>query len=232
VFPTDLWPSGVPRPDPRQLRTLISFLSAVLRESTRINLTSISDPAEAWVVHVVDSVSAMPEVDAAPQGQLADLGSGAGFPGVPLAVLGARQTTLVESRSKKAAFLRRHAEPLPGVHISVAAMRSEELSSASPASFSVVTCRAVASMPVVLELAAPLLRRGGHVVAMKGIVEDDEEGAGRRAAEMLGLEKVSDREYELPGRDVERRVIAYQKTGESLVGLPRRPGMAKKRPLG
>jgi 16S rRNA (guanine527-N7)-methyltransferase len=232
VFPTDLWPSGVRRPDPWQLEALEAFLSNVLEESARINLTSVSDPAEAWVAHIVDSASAVPEVDAAPAGELVDIGSGAGFPGVPLAVLTARPTTLAESRWKKAEFLRRHAETLRGAHISVAGVRSEELASASPESFSVVTCRAVASMPVVLELAAPLLRRGGRVVAMKGRLDRDEADAGLRAAEIVGLEKVTDREYDLPGKDVERRVIAYEKKREALVALPRRPGIAKKRPLG
>jgi 16S rRNA (guanine527-N7)-methyltransferase len=231
VFPTRLWPAGVAEPEASQLEALARFLSDVLDGSTRVNLTSVSDPAEAWVVHVVDSVSVVPEVDAAPPGQLVDVGSGAGFPGVPLAVVTGRRTTLAESRRKKAEFLRRHAETLPGARIRVVGERSEELARAEPESFSVVTSRAVAALPVVLELSQPLLRRGGRVVAMKGGMDPEEAAAGLRAGRILGLEQVTDRTYDLPGKDAERRVIVYEKRGESEVSLPRRPGMAKKRPL-
>ena len=232
VFPTQIWPADVPQPGPEQLASLEYFLTEVLEANQELNVTGVSDPTEAWVLHVVDSASVVPEIDRAPSGPLADVGSGAGFPGVPLAVLTGRRTTLVESRQKKAAFLVRETAHLPQRSmIEVAAMRAEELAVEHGREYAVVTARAVAQLPTLVELASPLLSQGGHLVAMKGRPSMPELDAGSAAAALVGMRQLSVRRLSLPGLDAARTVIVYEKTGPSAVALPRRSGMAKKRPL-
>jgi 16S rRNA (guanine527-N7)-methyltransferase len=231
VFPTEIWPADVARPSPAQLAALEEFLAGVVEANRELNLTGMDDPAGAWVLHVVDSASAVPEVQAAPAGALADIGSGGGFPGVPLAVLTGRQATLVESRRKKAHFLVEALAGMPKYAIKVAAVRAEELARDHSGEYSVVTVRAVGELRTLVELASPLLAEGGHLVAMKGRPSQDELDAGSAAAEIVGMHQISERETSLPELHAARTMIVYEKTGPSSVVLPRRPGMAKKRPL-
>jgi 16S rRNA (guanine527-N7)-methyltransferase len=191
--------------------------------------TTVHDPAQAIDVHVADSLTglAVPELRAARR--LADLGAGAGLPGLPLALaLPETVVVLVESQRRKCAFLERAVAALALSNVEVAYARAEELEAAA---FDVVTARAVAALPVLCEYAAPLLAPGGVLVAWKGAVDAAEDADGLAAAQTLGLEREAMRPVE-PYAGSERRTLhVFRKIAPTPAGYPRRPGMAAKRPL-
>lgn len=219
--------------EPDQLAVLLRHLDWVLDVNRAIRLTAVSDPKRALAVHVVDSLIALDALSSAPQGGLVDIGSGAGYPGLPLAIVTGRRTVLLEPIRKKAEALRRflvqeNLEPW----ISVVEQRAEEYARAAPARTSVVTARAVASLPALVELAAPLLSPGGWLIAFKGSPDESEVAWGDRAAAICGLARRDVQRLTLPGEGHARTLIVYERCTEPLVDLPRRVGAAQKRPLG
>ena len=176
-------------------------------------------------VHVEDSLVALPWL---PEGRVADLGSGAGIPGLVLAASRPdSRFTLVESARRKCAFIRDTADAMGLENVSVLHARAEE----ARGEFDAVCARALAALPVLCEYAAPLLVEGGTAIFWKGAVAAAEEGDGRAAASVLGLsppEVVPVTPF--PGS--ERRTLwVFKKVAETPSRFPRRPGMASKRPL-
>lgn len=213
------------------LELCLQHLSWVLDVNAQLNLTAVRDPKRALSLHLIDSLLALEEVRGAPPGQLADIGTGGGFPGLPLCVAASRRGLLIDSVQKKARALDAFLVSAAISGVTTYAGRSEELALERRGGFSVCVARAVAELPVLVELASPLLCNGGHFVAMKGPLEPAERERGATAGRVCGLEEVGIREYRLPGTE-ERRVIAcYAKSGDPEVALPRRPGTAKKRPF-
>jgi 16S rRNA (guanine527-N7)-methyltransferase len=194
--------------------------------------TTVRDAAAAVDRHVADSLSALvlPSVRAARR--IADLGSGAGWPGLALAAaLPAAQVALVESASRRCRYLERAVEAAGLVNAHVVHARVEDWPEGI-GHHDLVTARALAALPVLCEYAAPLLADGGELVAFKGEVAEDEAAAGARAAAELGLE-VSEvlavRPYPGAGPATLHR---FRKIAPTPARFPRRPGMALKRPLG
>jgi 16S rRNA (guanine527-N7)-methyltransferase len=191
--------------------------------------TAVHARDEVQHVHIADSLAGLEIAALREARRIADLGSGAGLPGLVLAI--ARpdaEVVLVESVGKKCAWLERTVEALGLENVRVACARAEELEAGA---FDALTARALAALPVLCEYAAPLLREGGSLVAWKGAVGPDEEADGRHAAEVLGLERVEVRAVK-PYAGSERRTLhVFRKVGPTPEGYPRRPGMAAKRPL-
>lgn len=193
--------------DPRLER----WLEALLKTP---GLTAIADPTEARRVHLEGSLVALEHVGTFP-GELVDVGSGGGTPGIPLAVaLPDRSVTLLEANARKAAFLERMAQELPNV--TVVRGRAEEQ---SVDTYGVAVARALALPPVAAEWCLPLVRPGGGVVLYVGPTADMATVA--KVARLVG------------GGQVERHqgVIVIPKVAPTPEGFPRRPGMARKRPL-
>jgi 16S rRNA (guanine527-N7)-methyltransferase len=200
--------------------------------------TAVRDPAEAVDVHIADSLSALPLLDQARDGELparvADVGSGAGLPGIPLAV--ARPDThfdLVDSTERKCSFLTGLVESIRLPNVEVRCARVEEL----PAqgfrdAYGIVVARAVAPLATLVEYAAPLLAEGGALIAWKGRRDADEERGGAAAAAQLGLEPAAVRQVSPYEGSANRHLHLYRKVRPSPQGFPRRPGMARKKPLG
>ncbi len=165
-------------------------------------------------------------------GRLADIGSGAGVPGLPLAIaLPGARVALVESAARKAAFLERAVGVCGVANARVVHARAEAWPEGI-AAFDVVTARAVAPLEVVVEYAAPLLVIGGTLVAWRGRRDPSGEAAAARAAAELGLEPAGVVPVK-PYPSAERRhLYLMSKVTETPRGFPRRPGMALKRPLG
>jgi 16S rRNA (guanine527-N7)-methyltransferase len=192
--------------------------------------TTVRDPAAALDRHVADSLVALELPAVAAARRIADIGTGAGWPGLALALaLPTAHVWLVESAIRHCRYLLRASEGLENV--SVVHARAEEWEDGLGAN-DLVTARALAALPVVLEYAAPLLVVGGHVAAWKGAVPADEAAAGAAAADVLGLEPagvVSVRPFP-EARD--RTLHVFRKVAETPERFPRRAGMARKRPLG
>lgn len=208
-----------------------AYLQRILELNELQNLTRIHDSGSAVRLHLLDSLSVVPEVAAAPRGRLLDIGTGGGFPGVPLALATKRQTVVLDSSQKKIRAVSTALVDARIGHVDAVAARAEEYARANPAAFAVVVARAVAPLAALAELAAPLLMAGGHAVFLKGLPDGAELDAGATAASLLGLRQMRVRELELPGGGEHRVIIAYEKTGAPAIALPRRTGLAQKRPL-
>jgi 16S rRNA (guanine527-N7)-methyltransferase len=202
---------------------LVALLEAL--ESEPDPPTTVADPVDE---HLADSLSALPYVGS--PASIADIGSGAGFPGLALAAaLPGSRVTLFEAH-------RRHAEVAERLRIAAglrnARVVSERVESVSErASFDVVTARAVASLAVLVEYAAPLLVEGGRLVAWKGARDAAEELGGEEAGRVVGLSLARVISVEpFPGAH-SRHLHFYVKTAPTPDRFPRRPGMARKRPL-
>ena len=210
---------------------LDAHLHFVLEKNATLNLTSITDYERALVLHVLDSLLALPELDAAPEGALLDMGSGAGYPGLPLAILTGRPTTLLDAREKKINalqdFLSKQATSLS---VEAVAARAEEFAGDHLSAYAAVTARALSALPSLLELASPLLQQGGRLLALKGQLSADELSRAAQLVSATGLSLVGHREYSLPSGE-HRGVAVYEKISAAQVELPRRPGRAQRKPL-
>ena len=206
-------------------------LELVIEANKNINITRITDPQEALVLHIEDSLSALDELNAAPKGLFGDLGSGAGYPGIPLAIASGRRTVLVESRRKKAEVLDSIIRVLGlSEQVSTFSGRAELLARSEPQMFSVLTARALAKLSVLMELASPLLKRGGHLICYKAKVDEHELGDASRIEKKTGMKCKSIREICLD-EDISRTLIVFEKVAKPTVALPRREGEAQKNPL-
>jgi len=210
-----------------QLQTLHDILVA-----DPLAPTTISDPRRVLEDHLADSLVALEIEEVRKASAIADLGSGAGLPALPLAVaLPGARVTAVESNARKAEFISRAAAACGLDNVTVAAVRAEELLG-DREGFDLVTARAVAALPVVAEYAAPLLRVGGMLLVWRGRRDPEDEAAAAAAAPELGLESrepVPVAPY--PGA-AHRHLQPLIKVAETPARFPRRPGMARKRPLG
>ena len=193
--------------------------------------TSVRDPERAVDVHLADSLVAL-ELDVVREaGKIVDIGAGAGFPGLPLAVaLPGSEITLVDSQARKCAFIERVSADGRIENASVVCARVEEWPEGIGA-HDVVLARALAPQAVVLEYAAPLLRLGGAVVDWRGRRDPEEERSGAAAAELLGLKRTTIRRVE-PFEGVrDHNLHVYLKVRETPDRFPRRAGTARKKPL-
>jgi len=218
---------------PPELQTqLLLHLDWVLEQNRTINLTAIREPGEAVRLHTLDSLLALPEVLQAQAGLMVDIGTGGGFPGLPLALASGRDTLLLDSVGKKARALQGFiAEVQSPCSLQALAIRAEDLARESPGKATVVVARAVAALPSLVELASPLLGEGGVLVAMKGRLESPEVESADRVGKMTGMRRVGIREYALPLGGEQRSVAVYARRGQPTVRLPRRVGMAQSKPL-
>jgi 16S rRNA (guanine527-N7)-methyltransferase len=195
------------------------------------SITSVRDPERGVDIHVADSLVAL-ELDAVrAAARIADLGSGAGFPGLALAIaLPEAHVALVESVSRKGAFLERAARALELDNVTVVPARAESWRDGLAAN-DLVTARALAPLGVVLEYAAPLLEPGGMVVAWKGALEPGEAADAGAAAELLGLTPPEATPVEPFANAPDRNLYVSSKVRATPPQFPRREGMARKRPL-
>jgi 16S rRNA (guanine527-N7)-methyltransferase len=186
------------------------------------NLTAARDPS-AFAEHLLDALTLTKDVD----GPLIDVGSGAGLPGIPLAIATGQPVCLVESVKKKAFFLNR---ALSELHLDgeAVAIRAERLGAdaAFREHFRCATARALASAPTVAELTVPFLAVGGRALLQRGAMSERERQAVADAAPMLGAELVEER---ILGGD--RRVLVLRKVAPTQARFPRRDGIPEKRPL-
>ena len=205
---------------------------SILEANKTTNLTRITSRDEALVLHIEDSLVGLEEVSEAPEGLYGDLGSGGGFPGVPLALATGRETVLVDSVKKKMAIVQQAVNQLGlGRQITTCSDRIEDLALDRPGSFSVLTARALSRLVALLELSSPLLVKGGRLVCYKAQLSDEEMREARAVEDLLGMRLVSQRETTLSDGETRRTIVVFEKVGKAKLKLPRRIGAAQKTPL-
>lgn len=211
---------------------LLQHLDLLIEMNEHLNLTRITGIEDAVVLHIEDSLSVWREFSHS-DGEFCDLGTGGGFPGIPLGIASGRQGVLLDSVKKKAVAVQGFIDTmgLDG-QLEACGLRSEELAEDCPGRFQTVVVRAVSSLPAVEELATPMLAMGGRLIAMRGTETDEQVEQGSRAAEMLGLDLVSSREFDIGDGAAHRSVYLFERVREPEMKLPRRVGLAQKRPLG
>jgi 16S rRNA (guanine527-N7)-methyltransferase len=228
-----------------QLQQCLRLRALLLEWNERVNLTSITDPQEVLSKHFLDSFScllAIPEWNEERAQQerqalsLLDVGSGAGFPGLPLALACPRwQVTLLEATGKKVRFLEAAIAQLDlGSRVSALQGRAEDLAhdSRQRAQYDVVTARSVARLPTLLEYCLPFCRVGGRVIAHKKGEISDEIEHGSRAAATLGGRLIAQHPVNLPGLEDQRVLLVFEATRPAPAQFPRRAGAPANRPLG
>lgn len=217
-----------------QARLFATYLAYLRSENEHLNLTTIVEPVEVAIKHFVDSATVLKATEIDEGDALIDVGSGAGFPGVPVAILRPDlRVTLVEAVRKKAAFLERLVGELELPQVSVVVARAEELGRAKEhrERYGLATARAVASLPALWEYLLPLVRVGGGVAALKGPGVAEELPPARRAAQLLGGGEAEVRPFVLPGEAGERRIVVVRKISPTPKQYPRRVGVPAKTPL-
>jgi 16S rRNA (guanine527-N7)-methyltransferase len=212
-----------------RLEELLAFLA-----DDRQAPTAVTDPPTAVDVHVADSLSGLQVEGLRELSALLDIGSGAGFPGLVLSLaMPAAHFDLVEASARKCAFMERVVAGLGIENVRVVNMRAEEWgASEGAAAYSGVLVRAVGSLATLLEYAAPLLLPRGRLVAWKGRRDSGEEQQAARAGEQLGMRAVSVEWVGPYAGSRNRHIHTYELVGTCPPGFPRRPGMARRRPLG
>ena len=207
---------------------LEDFLSRMLEKNRTVNMTSITDFEEGKLLHIEDSLLAYHLIDGHVS-RIGDMGSGSGFPGAALAIATGKETDLIESVGKKARALEKIIQDMSlGFCLNVVNSRVEEISVREQ--YDVVTARALAPLPSLMELAYPILAKGGRLIAYKGNLDEEELAASRAITDKLGYGMPVIEECLLSDGKTHRALVVYEKTHEASVKLPRRPGMAQKRP--
>ena len=213
----------------RELDALGEYLALLLDANTRFNLTSVTDPDEAWTRHILDSLTLLPFIHSAQATSAVDVGSGGGLPGIPLAIaLPDVQITLLEVTGKKARFLEEVANKLRLQNVRVVSQRAESAGQdpAHRERYDIVLARAVGKLPVLLELTVPFARVGGHVLAMKGEKAAQEIAEAKQALHMLHV-RVAET-ANTPGGVI----VVIDKQRKTPGKYPRSPGEPGRLPLG
>jgi 16S rRNA (guanine527-N7)-methyltransferase len=222
-------------PTPRQVEQFSRYASLLVEWNERVNLTAITDEEGIVTKHFLDSLSVLPMLD--PLGEalsLIDVGTGAGFPGMALAIMRpAWQVTLLEATRKKVDFLALVAAELGLRNVMPLWGRAEERGqeAAHRERYDAAVARAVAELPVLAEFCLPLIRTGGRWVAQKGPRVEEEVQRARNAFGQLGGKLLTVESVAIPGLEEARTLVVVEKVRPTSATFPRAPGIPKKRPL-
>lgn len=202
--------------------------------NTRMNLTALTAPEDVAVKHIIDSLTAYDAALFDGARTLIDVGTGAGLPGIPLAVYAPQLTvTLLDSLNKRVRFLTEATAAMGLPNVRCIHARAEEAARTAEhrAAYDIVVSRAVARLPVLLEYTLPFVRVGGTLLALKGRAYAEEQKEARRAAEVLGGGRITARPVHLPGLDDVRAILTVTKERQTPAAYPRGGGAPTRRPL-
>lgn len=216
---------------PEQVDQFSNYANLLVEWNEKVNLTSITDPEEIVLKHFLDSLTLVPLI----QGRnMADIGTGAGFPGIPLKILLPQvKVYLVDSLAKRLDFLKVVIRDLKLAEVETIHSRAEDFARGPlyRESFDCVTSRAVARLPVLLEYAVPLLKKGGLFLAAKGSQVDEEVEESAKALQILGAEIKEIMRFSLGEEAEHRAIIVVEKTSPTPKVYPRKAGTPAKKPL-
>ena len=216
------------------IQQFLRYRHELLDWNTRMNLTAIKDPEEVLLKHFLDSLSLLTVYDK-PHARVLDIGSGAGFPGLPLKIVRPQwHVTLLEATGKKVTFLQHVIETLELKDVVAVHGRAEELAHKHEyrAAFDMVTARAVSSLSTLLEYAAPYCRVGGQIILPKKGALEEELAQGRRAAIQVGAAFKADIPLILSGIDDSRRLLVWEQKKPCPEQYPRSGAAMARKPLG
>ena len=211
--------------------SLARYAELLVEKNKVMNLTAITEPADIAALHFLDSVAMLPLVDLKGK-RVADIGTGAGFPGMPLRIVEPSiRLTLLDSLNKRIDFLKEVCEELGLTDVECVHGRAEEFAIDHRESYDIVTSRAVANLQMLSELCLPLVKVGGFFLSMKSVDSEQEVNGSKNAIKTLGgrIEKVVD--YSIPGTEVQHRLIFIKKIQETPKKYPRTFAKIKKNPL-
>ena len=220
-----------------QLMQFVRYEELLLEWNEKMNLTAITEPREIAVKHMADSLSALSGRNGElirPGKRLLDVGTGAGFPGLPLAIfLPGLKLTLMDSLAKRVSFLETVVRELGLQEIACVHARAEEAARRQEyrEQYDVVISRAVARLPVLAEYALPFAKVGGHFLALKGAAWQEEMAEARRAVSLLGGGEMEALEVRLPGLEDRRAIIRVPKVRPTPKAYPRKAGTPARKPL-
>ena len=217
----------------QQYCQLQAYLKTLAETNEKMNLTAITEPAEVWAKHFLDSAALLCHAKLPTGASCIDVGTGAGFPAMVLAVLRPDvQFTLLDSLQKRVRFLEQTAQLLGLGNVRCIHARAEEAARQPELreQFDFATARAVAALPVLAEYCLPLVKVGGRFIAMKGPEADAEAKAAANALKKLGGAYGDTRAFTLPDGS-ERRLVVCKKISQTPTAYPRNGGKIAKKPL-
>ena len=220
---------------PEQAASFETYAKLLAEWNTHTNLTAITEPEAVRVRHFLDSLSIVKAVPLRTGMRLIDVGTGAGFPGLPLAIAFPEiHVTLLEATGKKVAFLDHVIDALGLTNATTLKARAEEAGHMPDqrAHYDVVVARAVARMPALVEYLLPLARINGRCLAMKGVTAEEEAHDARHALRILGGRVQRILTVELPDVADAHHLVVVEKTDPTPTAYPRKPGVPTRKPLG
>ncbi len=212
-----------------ELDKLEKYYNLLIEWNEKINLTAITDKKDVYLKHFYDSLTLVKVIDLENVSSLCDLGTGAGFPGIILKIFFPNlKLTLVDSLNKRIKFLEVLVNELFLENVILIHGRAEEYGKKNRECFDVVTARALSSFPILLEYSASLLKKGGHLIAMRGLNDSKD---GENAMKILNLKINNVIEFELPIEKSKRTLIDVVKLDKTSLKYPRRYAEIKKKSL-
>lgn len=210
---------------------LVRYGELLLEKNKVMNLTAITEPKDVAALHFLDSAALLTLADFKGK-RVADVGTGAGFPGIPLKIVEPSiQLTLLDSLNKRIDFLKEVCADLDLEGVECVHGRAEEFAAGHRESFDIVTSRAVANLQMLSELCLPLVKEGGWFLAMKAVDSGAELDSAKNAIATLGGRVEQWRDYAIPGTEVRHRLIFIKKIAPTPKKYPRMFAKIKKNPL-
>ena len=217
-----------------QMEQYNRYFELLVEWNEKINLTAITEPKEVAIKHMIDSITAYDEKLFKDGTTVIDVGTGAGFPGLPLKIFCPEiKLTLMDSLNKRIKFLQTVVEELGLKDVECVHARAEEgaRNKKYRESFDIAVSRAVARLPILCEYCLPFVKKGGHFIALKGMQYHDEADEAAKAIKVMGGSKTEIRPVKLPELDDKRAVITITKTMPTPKAYPRKAGTPTKNPI-
>ncbi|MBQ3407837.1 MAG: 16S rRNA (guanine(527)-N(7))-methyltransferase RsmG [Clostridia bacterium] len=216
----------------KQLSKFYQYMNLLLEWNNKINLTSITDPKEIITKHFIDSILVLKYIN--PESTIIDVGTGAGFPGIPLKIMNnSYKVTLLDSLNKRTIFLNEAVEKLKLEEVEIIHGRAEEYAQNTKyrEMYDYAISRAVAPLNVLLEYLVPYTKINGRIIAMKGCNAEEEIKCAENAIKRLNIFPREKERLELPGESGERYILTFEKNKKTEKIYPRKAGTPKKKPL-